>query len=212
MKTIGEILKKTREERKLTLEQVESVTKIRKKFLQAIEEDDWKKISSITYTQGFIKNYAQFLGLDINFVLAIFRRQFNSVEKLKIMPSGLAEPLNVSFWRLTPSKIIAGFVIILLVLFFSWLFSQYQAYVWAPRIVIAKPQENEVIKGTTVEIIGKTDPWAKLTINGQEVSITNGQFNQVITVMPGTVTINIDAINKFGKKQEVTRTIKVESP
>lgn len=213
MKTVGEILQTARLEKKISLKQVEEATKIRKKYLEAIENDDWQRIPSLTYTKGFIKNYGQFLGLDTDLVLAFFRRQAQpGLEKLKVVPPGLSEPLDEPFWRLTPSKILAAFILSLTLLFFFWLFSQYQSFVWAPKIVIEKPQENEIIRETIVKVVGRTDPWATLAINDQEVKLINGQFSQEITVSPGIVTIDITATNKFGKKQEVKRTIRVESP
>jgi len=212
MKTVGEIFKISREGKKLTLEEVEAVIKIRKKYLLALEENDWQKLPSLAYVQGFIKNYAEFLGLDASYVLSVFRRQFDRIEKPKVIPPGLSEPLNEPFWRLTPSKIIGVLIIALMFLFFSWLFSQYQSFVWKPKMIIEKPQEFETIVGEKVLVIGRTDPWATLTINGQEVKLLDGKFSQEITVSPGVVTINITATNKFGKKQEIKRTVTVESP
>ncbi|MBI4999623.1 helix-turn-helix domain-containing protein [Candidatus Gottesmanbacteria bacterium] len=212
MKTVGEILKNARQEKKLTLEGVEQATKIRKKYLLALEENTFEKLPSLTYVQGFIKNYAEFLGQDTSYILSVFRRQFDSLEKPKVIPPGLSEPLNEPFWRLTPSKIIGIFILVLVFLFFSWLFSQYQSFVWAPKINLESPSENEIIKGEKVQVLGRTDPWATLTINGQEVKLLDGRFSQEIAVSPGIVTINISATNKFAKKQELKRTIRVESP
>ncbi len=212
MKTVGEILKEARREQNLTLEEAESETKIRQKYLEALEDNDWQKLPSLTYTKGFIKNYAQFLGLNLELVMAFFRRQSAEVEKIKVMPKGLSEPLNEPFLRLTPSKIIGGFVLILLFLFFFWLFGQYRSFVGVPNVVLDQPQENEVIKGDTVDIVGRTDPWVTLAINGQEVRVVNGKFSQEIAVNAGTVKINITATNKFGRKQEITRTVRVEAP
>jgi cytoskeletal protein RodZ len=214
MKTVGEILKNARQEKNLTLEEVEAKTKIRKKFLEAIEENNCQKLPSLTYVQGFIKNYAEFLGQDPKLVLAVFRRQAkpDRIEKPKVIPQGLSEPLNEPFFRLTPPKIIGLFILVLIFLFFSWLFWGYYSFVRAPKIVLESPQEGQIIKGEKVQILGRTDPWATLTINGQEVKLLDGKFSQEIAVSPGEVTINISATNKFGKKQEIKKTIRVESP
>lgn len=212
MKTVGEILKNARLAKKISLEEAENSTKIRKKFLLALEENDWSKIPSMTYTKGFTKNYVEFLGLNLGVVMAIFRRQSDELEKPGVLPAGLAEPLNESFWRLTPSKIIGGFVIILIFLFFFWLFNQYQSFVWSPKITLASPPENAVIKQGSVEISGQTDPWVTLTINGQEIKLNNGKFDEHLEVNTGTVVIEIKATNKFGRTSKINRTIRVESP
>lgn len=212
MKTVGEILKSARAEQNISLDEAESVTKIRKKYLQALEENEWQKLPSLTYTKGFIKNYAQFLGLNFDLVMAFFRRQSAEVERVKVMPRGMSEPLNEPFLRLTPSKILGGFVLILIFLFFFWLFGQYQSFVGTPKILIDRPGENEIVRGTFIDVSGQTDPWVTLTINGQEVKLINGKFNQEIAATPGTIKISVIATNKFGRKQEVTRTVRVETP
>jgi len=64
LKTLGETLKQKRKERNLSLKEVENATSIRMNYLQAIEEGDLKKLISPIYTQGFIRQYAGFLGVD----------------------------------------------------------------------------------------------------------------------------------------------------
>ena len=52
MRTIGEILKKARIEKKYTLEEIEDQIRIRRKFLQALEDNNWLKLPSLTYIKG----------------------------------------------------------------------------------------------------------------------------------------------------------------
>jgi cytoskeleton protein RodZ len=65
-KTVGEILRTTRESRKLSIEQVNRDTKISVQTIRAIEEDDFGAFPSETYVKGFVRTYAEFLGLDGN--------------------------------------------------------------------------------------------------------------------------------------------------
>jgi cytoskeletal protein RodZ len=76
MKTVGEILKTAREKKNISLDEVVGATKIKKEFLEAIENNDFQKISSEVAARGFIKNYAEFLGLSSKPILAIFKRDF----------------------------------------------------------------------------------------------------------------------------------------
>lgn len=76
MKSVGEILRTNREKKNIDLEEVAGATKIKKEFLEAIERDDFQKISSEVITRGFIKNYAEFLELSPESVLSVFKRDF----------------------------------------------------------------------------------------------------------------------------------------
>ena len=62
MKTVGEILKETREKKSLNLCEVEKAIKIKERLLFALEKNDFAKIADATIVKGFIKNYAEFLG------------------------------------------------------------------------------------------------------------------------------------------------------
>ena len=61
--SIGAKLKQARELRRLTLQQVSETTKVRPHYLQALENDDLSAISSVAQARGFLRIYAEFLGL-----------------------------------------------------------------------------------------------------------------------------------------------------
>jgi cytoskeletal protein RodZ len=63
-KSIGEMLKQRRKEMNLSLKEVENATSIRMNHLQAIEDGEMGKLISPIYAQGFLKQYAVFLGID----------------------------------------------------------------------------------------------------------------------------------------------------
>src|SRR5690554_2303288 len=62
---IGEKLKKAREEKEYTLEDVRDSIKIRIRYLKAIEENNFEEIPGKAYIRAFIKSYAEYLGLDV---------------------------------------------------------------------------------------------------------------------------------------------------
>lgn len=64
MRAIGDVLKQKRKEMNLSLKEAENATSIRMNYLQALEEGDMTKLISPIYAQGFLKQYACFLGLD----------------------------------------------------------------------------------------------------------------------------------------------------
>jgi len=64
--TIGQRLKRTREYRHLTLEKAAEATRIRVQYLQALEADDFSAMPSPVQARGFLRNYAQYLDLDLD--------------------------------------------------------------------------------------------------------------------------------------------------
>lgn len=61
---IGPLLEKKRTEKGLSLKDVEQATKIRTRYLQGLEREDFSMLPDHIYTRGFLKTYANFLGLD----------------------------------------------------------------------------------------------------------------------------------------------------
>src|SRR2546421_12255996 len=75
---IGEVLKRTRTRRKLDIHTVEQQTKIRTKYLRALENEEWDVLPGPAYAKGFLRTYAQFLGLDGDALVDEYRRTVES--------------------------------------------------------------------------------------------------------------------------------------
>ncbi|TXK81919.1 RodZ domain-containing protein [Paenibacillus sp. N3.4] len=73
MSDLGNILRKTRLERKISLDDLQEVTKIRKRYLEAIEEGNYKVLPGSFYVRAFIKSYAEAVGLDPTEVLNMYQ-------------------------------------------------------------------------------------------------------------------------------------------
>lgn len=92
MDTLGEYLKREREGRGITLEEASKATKIRKTYLQAIEDGNFN-VQSPVFMKGFLRSYAAYLGLDSAEIL----RRYNSIivaEEEELTTEGIkkAEP------------------------------------------------------------------------------------------------------------------------
>jgi cytoskeletal protein RodZ len=70
---IGNTLREARVRRNLTLQQVEEDIKIRVKYVQAMENEDWDVMPGVTYVKGFLRTYATYLGLDPEVIIGEFR-------------------------------------------------------------------------------------------------------------------------------------------
>jgi transcriptional regulator with XRE-family HTH domain len=86
MTTIGQTLCDARERLGLTLDEVERATHIRARHLEALERDAWDALPSPVQARGFLRNYADFLGLDADAVLLQY------VEAQQTRRSALAAP------------------------------------------------------------------------------------------------------------------------
>jgi transcriptional regulator with XRE-family HTH domain len=77
---IGEVLKRTRTRRKVDIRTVEERTKIRIKYLRALENEEWEVLPGPAYAKGFLRTYAQFLGLDGDALVDEYRRTVEAAQ------------------------------------------------------------------------------------------------------------------------------------
>lgn len=61
---VGSKLREARARRRLSLQEAEAATKIRVRYLQALENEEWDQLPGDTYARAFIRTYGSFLGLD----------------------------------------------------------------------------------------------------------------------------------------------------
>jgi cytoskeletal protein RodZ len=61
---VGKKLHEARARKRLSLDQVEEATRIRRRYLQAIEDEDWDELPGDIYARAFVRTYGTLLGLD----------------------------------------------------------------------------------------------------------------------------------------------------
>lgn len=209
MVRVGKLLEEERLKNHLTLEDVAKATKIRISYLTAIEQGDYRKLPSSAYITGFIKNYVDFLGLPQKEYLALFRREFNETEHLRVLPKGLTPdeelvPFSIRFSF--PALGAIGFFLFL----FVYLFFQYRYAIISPPLSLSVPKEGETVPAQ-LTLVGQTDPDASLTINEQPIAVeSNGTFRKKLSLFPGKTTIRVKAQNRIGKTTEIERHVEVK--
>ena len=112
--TVGELLRKTREARKLSLDEVNKHTKISIETLRSLEQDDIESFESEAYLKGFAKNYARFLKLDMDVVMMTLDRQRGRMQLGKGTMWDIEETLKEE--KLKSSKLLSRILLPVLIL------------------------------------------------------------------------------------------------
>ncbi|NPV71312.1 MAG: DUF4115 domain-containing protein [Firmicutes bacterium] len=92
MKEIGDLLRRQREERGVSLADAQAATKIRRRYLEALEAGEELSYPGEVYYRGFMKTYAAFLGLDGAAVVAKYRALKDAMERDAATPEEGAIP------------------------------------------------------------------------------------------------------------------------
>lgn len=209
--TLGEQLKNFRSEGRMTLHEVSRETKIPVKYIEMIEEGKYDKLPPDVYVRGFLKGYAEYLGVDSGKIISLYEREKDI--KNNLSGNGKKPPKKKSKlprFVVTPRIIIAVCVVLVVIGGFSYLYAQIGRFAAVPRLVIIAPAGDETIPGNSISISGFTDEDAKLTINGQPVLVSDkGEFREDIILQAGINAITVLAANRFNK--EISKTFNIKS-
>ena len=85
---IGRVLKDARQRAGLDIRTVEEKTKIRTRYLRALENEEWEALPTPAYAKGFLRTYANALGLDGEALVDEFRRQVEPLQGASSYPLG----------------------------------------------------------------------------------------------------------------------------
>jgi cytoskeletal protein RodZ len=210
MKSVGKLLRTARRKKNIDLDEVVEATKIKRKFLQALEKNNFRAISSPVAAAGFIKNYAEFLDLSSERLLALFRRDTRRAGKKEVIPQGIKEELEKSGLSWSPKTTFIAITLTIFFLLAAYLAYQYFSFASAPDLEVFQPQEGQQIETNQLVVFGRTDAGAVVKINGQPVSPSeDGTFRFGLDLLTGENKILVEAFNKQGKESRVERTVVV---
>lgn len=201
MQTVGQLLKKARLEKGISLEEIASQTKIRQNFLSNLEADDFASLPSLTSAKGFLKTYADFLGLSTDQILAVFRRDFGKKEGKKFLPQGLIRPIDDRNLLWSPKFSLIALIAVVFLGLAAYLIFQYFSLVKSPFLKITFPTDGATVSQEVINVNGQTDADALLTVNGDSVLLQDdGVFEHQLILFKGENQIIIEATSKNGKK------------
>lgn len=200
----GENIRIIREEKKLDLDFCSNYLKIHKKFLNAIEENNYKIFDNYFQAQGFVQNYLEFLELKPSEFMPRWRGDFyTEFDHVDEKTERFYKPKNkrILNFSVTLNNLLYGIFGIAIIGFLSFIGYQYNETLSSPQLEIFKPQTNDVVDIDLIDIFGKTDSDAVLKINNEKITIaTDGNFSTSLKLAEGINTFKFTAINPYGKE------------
>jgi cytoskeleton protein RodZ len=132
--TFGESLKREREMRGVTLEEISAATRIATRFLQAIETESWDQLPGGVFNRGFVRAVARYLGLDEENIVAEYTLAVGDRQPVPVWtgsPPAVAPEQPWLAWIIT-------LVVIVLLLVGGW-FGTKRALAWLPQPLLQRP-------------------------------------------------------------------------
>src|SRR4030042_4743474 len=183
------ILKTTRLDKELNLDEISKKTKIPTKYLEAIEPEDIQNLPDEPYCSLIVKDYADSLGLNGQNILSIFRRDVLSRKKYL---SGSKKTISI-----TPQLSFAVVVVSVVIIFSAYLLFEYVKFNSPPHLEVKWPEKNN---NPTLEITGTTDLEATVRINGDLVIVdAEGKFSKSVNIGNSETEISVESQARGGQ-------------
>lgn len=203
MITTGELLKKTREKKSITIESIEEETKIRKKYLIAAENNEWNIFPSRTYCLGVVRTYGDYLGIDKDKLSAFFRREYEKKES-----SQFRKKIDKSYFTPKTIRLFKIGLIILFLPFILYFLYQIKLYFTPPNIILTSPKSFTRVRKDKILLIGTVDPETIVYVNGERVyPDEKNNFKTYVTIFSKKQKIIIEATGPNGRKTTLEKIV-----
>ncbi len=213
---LGAMLLAARERKGVDLARAERDTKIRAKFLEALESSDFKALPGAVYTKGFLRNYALYLGLDPELVVARWKTEVG--ESRRSEPTTIApRPLEAPRGGFTFSRglIVAAILTLAVLAFAGYIGLQLFRFSQPPGLTVAQAAVSEAdADAESTTLSGSASAGATVAIEalGQETYRVTagpaGDWQQVVPLKKGRNDFTIVATDPdTGKDSEAVKLI-----
>lgn len=191
---LGEVLRAAREAKGVDLQRVERDTKIRERYLSALERGEYRELPGSVYSKGFLRNYGAYLGLDPEYLIDLYRLETTATAD---RPSAPTPPRPLAGRRsrafvVTPGAVVAGILTILVGAFIAYIGYGLVNFARTPELRITEPPGNvSNHRELSITIRGITAPNAavrvsNLTENPTVQANADGAFEVTVPLLPGS--------------------------
>lgn len=198
--SFGEVLRQARERLGLNLAQVSFHIKIPVSYLQSLEQESLIDLPAGLYGRKFLLEYATYLGLESAPLLA----EYSDRQKNSHQPE--ITKRSISRWQMFPwFRLLLISVAGVLFIYLIW---EATSLFLPPPLSVLNPPADVTVESLSINVVGRTDPGARVLLNGESVSVsTDGDFQQEVVLQPGLNTIEILASRGYSQPTRVVRQV-----
>lgn len=209
--TLPEQLLAARERKGVDLYRAERDTKIRARYLAALERGDYRELPGAVYTKGFLRNYAMYLGLDPEDILSQWHRERGELatsEPVIVVPRPIVAPRQG--YAFTPGVVVAALLTVGVVAFVAYLGLQLFRWNKPPTITVTDPatavsQVDETTTSYTLRGVSIAGATITITAPGRDpVRVTadaQGNWSASVDLRRGKNEFDVNATDPDTGKQ-----------
>lgn len=207
--TLGERLRRRREEVGLTPQELAEEVQAPIKFVEGLERDEYDVFPAKVYGLGFLKKILVTLAAeDSDGIIKEFGnewevRMFRKQKELMPLPG-----TRKNFSVVTPARLWLGAGGILLLASLVFFGTRLTRFVGTPGLAIDEPPDSAAYSEPFISVKGKTEKESSLTVNGRELKIDGqGYFDETLELGSGVHSLEFLVKNRFGSERREVRNV-----
>lgn len=208
--TLGQQLKRQREQKRLTLEEVAASLAIKSEYLAAIERSDYRALPSRVFVKNYVRNYTKLLKLNWVNVEPMLEQELKVYEVQPDIPT-LKRHLTKQPLQVFRVVVVVG-VIFLIVAVGAYFSFEIGNIIQPPELELEDVPATVAADQHFVTIAGQTAPEAIVSINDQVIPVEpDGHFSQVMTLQSGSNVFRVTSQTKRSRSNNQFLQIFVEN-
>lgn len=209
--TLGERLRKVREEQGDSLDVFADRLQIPLKYLEALEEGRYADLPSDVYIKSFLRSYALALNVNAETVIKLFESEYDVYRPQEERKSyAVMDHKKIPRPLITPTVIRRALIVVVILSILTYLGFEARRIIAPPFLVVNSPASDVRITERSILVEGTTEPEASVVINDETViPDESGRFSEEVALTTGVNTIVITAKKPRSAERRVVRTILV---
>ena len=182
-------------------------TSIPIRHLKKIEKGEWCDLPPGVYVKGFLKKYAQAVGLDEGELAVRYESEWQNICLVPGVSKKISNGSRFGFLnQISFRRAIIGLMALFILSYLAW---QFEPILEHPKLVLNSPVSEDIsATSPSLTLEGQITPGSILTINNEQVyAEENGKFKKEVELLPGLNVLEIKAVSRFGKETKIVRRV-----
>jgi len=207
-KALGEKLRNLRRSQAVSLEMIETLTRVRKCYLEALEWGRYDLLPDPLYTRNYIRSYARALNADETYFLELYEEESGRMDLLAPHRLPRERVNKKSFFVATHwlSGVVLGVAALAVV---GYLGYQANQLLSAPTVALLNPADDSAVASALLPVSGTVESKeVQVKINGTDVVVKDDNtFSTTLDLVRGLNVVTVEAKRRYSKSAIIYRRV-----
>jgi len=209
---LGDKLRALRRGKAISLEMMQEMTMIQRKYLVALERGIYSELPEPIYTRNFIRAYTRVLDADETYFLELYAGECGTCDLVapSMTPRQRVRKIKLFVWNQLVAILSIVFVGVTVFIYLGW---QIFLITDAPTLTVFSPADEMLTKEAIIVVEGHVDDESTIYVNGKQVVLYDDKtFLTEVDLERGLNIITIEAERRYSRTAHIERSVVFNPP